>query len=59
MTFETLCLVAALGILTFCELAPDWRATYTTVSAWYSVYEAIPVIAETAPGAAAMNPLTR
>jgi glutathione S-transferase len=59
ISFETLCLVAALGILAFYDLAPDWRETYTNVSAWYAAYEAIPAIAETALSAAAMNPLTR
>lgn len=59
MTFETLCLVAGLGILEFYELAPDWRATYPAVAAWYAAYEAVPVVAETALSKAAMNPLTR
>ena len=59
MTFETLCLVAALGILAFYDLAPDWRETYATVSAWYAVYETIPAVEESAPTAAAMNPPTR
>jgi len=59
MTFETLCLVAALGILAFYDLAPDWRTTYSTVSDWYAVFEAIPAVSETALSAAAMNPLTR
>ena len=59
MTFETLCLVAGLGILEFYELAPDWRTTYPAVAEWYAAYEAVPVVAETALSKAAMNPLTR
>lgn len=59
MTFETLCLVAALGILSFYELMPDWRETYPNLSNWYAVYEAITAVADTAPSLEAMNPLTR
>ncbi len=59
ITFEMLSLVAALGMLSFYGLAPDWRETYANVSAWYSVYEAISIVADTAPNTAAMNPLTR
>lgn len=59
LTFEALCLVAALGILDFYDLMPDWRETYPIVAEWYARYEAVPAIRETAPSAAAMNPLTR
>ena len=59
LTFETLCLVAALGILEFYDLMPDWRETYPKVSEWGIRYDALPVVSDTAPSKAAMNPLTR
>ena len=59
LTFETLCLVAALGILDFYELMDDWRDAYTGVADWYASYEKLPAVKKTAPSAGAMNPLTR
>ncbi|MEC9152915.1 MAG: glutathione S-transferase family protein [Pseudomonadota bacterium] len=59
LTFETLCLVAALGILDFYELMDDWRDAYTGVADWYARYELVPAVQKTAPNAGAMNTLTR
>ena len=59
LTFETLCLVAALGILDFYDLMSGWRETYPIVANWYARYEAIPAVLDSTPSAAAMNPLTR
>ncbi len=59
MTFESICLFTALGMLDFYELMPDWRDTFPTVAAWLDAYEALPFVARTLPDAAAMNPLTR
>ena len=59
LTFETLCLVAALGILDFYELMDDWRDAYTGVDDWYARYELVPAVQKTAPNAGAMNTLTR
>ena len=59
LNFETLCLVAALGILDFYELMLDWRDAYPGVADWYASYEKLPAVKKTAPSAGAMNPLTR
>ena len=59
LNFETLCLVAALGILDFYELMLNWRDAYPGVADWYASYEKLPAVKKTAPSAGAMNPLTR
>lgn len=59
LTFETICLLTAFGMMRFYDLVPDWRETYPTVAAWTDAYDALPIVADTAPTAAAMNPLTR
>lgn len=59
LNFETLCHVAALGMMRFYDLMPDWRETHPTVAAWVDAYDAVPSIAETAPSQDALKPLTR
>jgi len=57
--FGRLALVAGIGMMRFYDLAPDWRSRYPGVAAWSDAYDAIPVIAETAPSKDALRPLTR
>lgn len=59
ISFDTLCLVAGLGMMRFYELVPDWRETYPTLAAWSDAYDAVPSIAESAPSQDALRPLTR
>ncbi|NQW08624.1 MAG: glutathione S-transferase [Alphaproteobacteria bacterium] len=59
LNFNTLCLVAALGMMRFYDLIPGWRAAYPTVAAWSDAYDAVPAIADTAPSQDALIPLTR
>lgn len=59
LTFETMSLLTALGMMRFYKLVPDWRETYPTVAAWSDAYDALPIVASTAPNADALRPLTR
>jgi glutathione S-transferase len=59
LTFEALCIAVAMGSLDFYELAANWRNDYPNLAAWVSAYEALPIIQDTAPSAAAMNLFTR
>jgi len=59
ITYGDLALVAALGMVDFYELVPDWRTAYPALAAWLAVYEALPSVRDTGPTMAAMNPLTR
>lgn len=59
ITYGDLALVAALGMVDFYELVPDWRAEHTALAAWLEPYEALPSVRDTVPTMAAMNPLTR
>ena len=59
ITYGDLALVAALGMVDFYELVPDWRSTYPALAAWLAAYEALPSVRDTVPTMAAMNPLTR
>jgi glutathione S-transferase len=59
ITYADLALVAALGMVDFYGLVPDWRGAYPALAAWLAAYEALPSVRETAPSMAAMNPLTR
>lgn len=59
LNFETICLLTAFGMMRFYDLVPDWRGTYPNVAAWTDAYDALPIVADTAPSVAAMNPLTR
>ncbi len=59
LTFETISLLTALGMMRFYELMPDWRETYPNVAAWSDAYDVIPIVASTAPRADALRPLVR
>lgn len=59
ITYGDLALVAALGMIDFYELVPDWRASHTALAAWLESYEALPSVRDTVPTMAALNPLTR
>lgn len=59
ISFDTLCIVAGLGMMRFYDLVPDWRETYPTLAAWSDAYDAVPSIAESAPSQDALRPLTR
>jgi glutathione S-transferase len=59
LSFETICLLTAFGMMRFYELVPDWRETYPNVAAWADAYDTLPIVADTAPSAAALNPLSR
>lgn len=59
LSFETICLLTAFGMMRFYELVPDWRETYPTVAAWSDAYDALPIVAGTAPRADALRPLVR
>lgn len=59
ITYGDLALVAALGMVDFYELVPDWRDDHPVLAAWLAAYEALPVVRDTAPTEAALNPLTR
>ena len=43
----------------FYELVPGWRDERPALAAWLEPYVALSSVRETAPSAAAMNPLTR
>ncbi|MEQ9331627.1 glutathione S-transferase family protein [Thalassobaculum sp.] len=59
ITYGDLALVAALGMVDFYELVPDWRGAYPALAAWLAAYEALPSVRDSVPTMAAMNPLTR
>jgi glutathione S-transferase len=59
LNFGTMSLLTALGMMRFYKLVPDWRETYPTVAAWSDAYDALPIVASTAPSADALRPLTR
>jgi glutathione S-transferase len=59
LTFRTICLFTALGMMRFYKLVPDWRETYPAVAAWSDAYDTLPIVAATAPSADALKPLTR
>lgn len=59
LNFETICLAVAMGMLQFYELAPNWRPDYPRLAAWTDAYDALPILRDTAPSAAAMNLFTR
>lgn len=59
ISFDTLCIVAGLGMMRFYELVPDWREAHPTLAAWSDAYDAVPSIAESAPSQDALRPLTR
>jgi glutathione S-transferase len=59
LNFETLCLAVGMGMLQFYDLAPKWRDDYPRLSAWVDAYDAVPIMDDTAPSAAAMNLFTR
>ena len=59
INFETISLFTGLGMMRFYELVPDWRETYPNVAAWSDAYDAVPIVASTAPSADALKPLTR
>jgi glutathione S-transferase len=58
-TFETICLLTAIGMMRFYELVPDWRETYPVVAAWADAYDVISIVSSTAPNADSLRPLTR
>lgn len=59
ITYGDLALVAALGMVDFYELVPDWRTAHPALAAWLAAYEALPSVRDSVPTMAAMNPLTR
>ncbi|MBL4721309.1 MAG: hypothetical protein JKY20_09290 [Alphaproteobacteria bacterium] len=59
LNFEALCLVVGMGMLKFYDLAPKWREDYPQLAAYVDAYDALPILHDTAPSAAAMNSLTR
>ena len=59
ITYGDLALVAALGMIDFYELVPDWRESHPALAAWLEPYAQLSSVRETAPSAAAINPLTR
>jgi glutathione S-transferase len=58
ITYGDLALVAALGMVDFYELVPDWRADRPALAAWLEPYAALSSVRESVPTQAAMNPLT-
>lgn len=59
LTYENLCIAVAMSSLDFYELAANWRSGYPSLAAWVGAYEAVPVIQNSVPTAAAMNLFTR
>lgn len=59
ITYGDLALVAALGMIDFYELVPDWQAEHPALAAWLAPYEALTSVRDTVPTMEAMNPLTR
>lgn len=59
ISFDALCVVAAIGMMQFYDLVPDWRESYPTLAAWSDAYDALASVADSAPSEAALRPLTR
>ncbi len=59
ISFDTLCVVAGLGMIRLYDLVPNWRDRYPTVAAWSDAYDALDSVASTAPREDAIRPLTR
>ncbi|MDF1791505.1 MAG: glutathione S-transferase family protein [Thalassobaculaceae bacterium] len=59
ITFGALCAVAAIGMMEFYELIPDWRETYPALAAWSDAYDTAASIADSKPSQDALRPLTR
>jgi len=59
ITFGALCIVAAIGMMEFYGLVPDWRDSYLALAAWSDAYDAVPSVADSAPSRDALRPLTR
>jgi glutathione S-transferase len=59
LTYENLCIAVAMGSLDFYELAVNWQSDNPSLAAWVGAYEAVPVIQDSVPTAAAMNLFTR
>lgn len=59
ISFDALCNVAALGMMQFYALVPDWRESYPALAAWSDAYDSIASIADSAPSQDALRPLTR
>ena len=59
ITFAALCVVAAIGMMAFYDLVPDWRESYPALAAWSDAYDAVASIADSAPSKDALRPLTR
>ena len=59
ISFDALCVVAALGMMQFYELVTDWRESYPALAAWSDAYDAIASVADSAPSQDALRPLTR
>ena len=59
ISFDALCVVAALGMMQFYGLVPDWRESYPALAAWSDAYDAIASVADSAPSQDALRPLTR
>ncbi|WP_193171736.1 glutathione S-transferase family protein [Nisaea nitritireducens] len=59
ISFDALCVVAALGMMQFYALVPDWRESYPALAAWSDAYDTIASVADSAPSQDALRPLTR
>lgn len=59
ISFDALCVVAALGMMRFYALVPDWRARYPALAAWSDAYDTIASVAGSIPSKEALRPLTR
>lgn len=59
ISFDALCVVAALGMMQFYGLVPDWRETYPALAAWSDAYDTIASVADSIPSKDALRPLTR
>ena len=59
ISFDSLCIVAGIGMMEFYELVPDWRKTYPTLAAWADAYDTVGSIATSKPSQDALRPLTR
>ncbi|MEP0501234.1 MAG: hypothetical protein ABJD17_15395, partial [Nisaea sp.] len=57
ISFDALCVVAALGMMQFYALAPDWRQSYPALAAWSDAYDTIASVADSAPSQDALRPL--
>lgn len=59
ISFDALCVVAALGMMQFYALVTDWRARYPALAAWSDAYDTIASVADSRPSQDALRPLTR